>query len=217
MCIMAALPALGALAGGAATTAGVSAAVGGIVVPTIAAGATAASGLATAGLIASGIGTAASVYGKIQEGKAQSNQYKYQAAVDRNNQIISTRQADDAIQRGKIEEENVRRRTQAIKGEQRAAYAANGIDLGSDAVVDTLADTAMLGELDALTTRSNAEREAYGFRVQGMNYGASAQNNTMAAKNTKSASRIGAMTTLLSGASTVASSYSDYKTKGVFA
>jgi hypothetical protein len=191
--------------------------VGGIVVPTIAAGATAASGLATAGLIASGIGTAASVYGKIQEGKAQSNQYKYQAAVDRNNQIISTRQADDAIQRGKIEEENVRRRTQAIKGEQRAAYAANGIDLGSDAVVDTLADTAMLGELDALTTRSNAEREAYGFRVQGMNYGASAQNNTMAAKNTKSASRIGAMTTLLSGASTVASSYSDYKTKGVFA
>lgn len=217
MCIMAALPALGALAGAGAATAGVSAAVGGIVVPTIAAGATAASGLATAGLIASGIGTAASVYGKIQEGKAQSNQLKYQSAVDRNNQIISTRQADDAIQRGKIEEENVRRRTQAIKGEQRAAYAANGIDLGSDAVVDTLADTAMLGELDALTTRSNAEREAYGFKVQGMNYGASAQNNTMAAKNTKSASRIGAMTTLLSGASTVASSYSDYKTKGIFA
>ena len=44
--------------------------------------------------------------------------------------------------------------------------AANGVDLSSGSPLDILGDTAMYGELDALTIRSNAEREAYGYRVQ---------------------------------------------------
>jgi len=36
-------------------------------------------------------------------------------------------------------------------------------------------DTAAFGELDALTIRNNAEREALGFRTQGMNFQASGE------------------------------------------
>lgn len=161
------------------------------------------------------LGFAMQAYGQNQAAKAQAGQYQYQAAVDRNNKIIADRQAEDAIKRGEAEEESHRRKVQAIKADQRVGFASRGIDLGSDVVIETLSDSAMLGELDALTIRSNAAREAYGYRVQGMNYEASAGNNALAAKNAKSAGKTAVMSTLLSGASTVADSYSTYKQKGI--
>ena len=203
MCIVA-LPAIAAVAGAGATAAG-------------AAGVMAASTAAYISLGATALGAVTSAMGSIQQGKAQASQYKYQAAVDRNNKIISDRQAADAIQRGQAAEEETRRKTAQIISKQRVGFASNNIDLGSDVVSDTLSDSAMLGELDALTVRSNAAREAYGYQVQGMNYQASADNSLLAAKNAKSAAKTSAFSTLLSGASTLAGNYSDYKTKGVFA
>lgn len=170
---------------------------------------------ATASLILTGVGTAASMYGQMQQGKAQQGMYNYQAGVDRNNKIISDRYANDAIERGKEAEAEQRRKTQQIIANQRVGFAANGIDLGSDVISETLSDSAMLGELDALTVRSNAAREAYGYKVQGMNYEASAQNSILAGKNARSAGRTAAMSTLLSGAASVGGSYTDFKSKGV--
>ena len=172
--------------------------------------------LAAAAIGASIIGTGVSAYGQMQQGKAAAGQANYQAAVDRNNKIIADRQAEDAIKRGQNEEEEQRRKVAQVKGSQRTAFAARGIDLGSDVVIDTLSDTAMLGELDALTIRNNAAREAYGYRVQGMNYEASAQNNALAAKNAKSAGKTAMFSTLLSGASSVAGDYYTFKKNGAF-
>ena len=45
-------------------------------------------------------------------------------------------------------------------------------DLASGSVLDVVGETAALGELDALTIRSNYARESYEKRVMGMNYGA---------------------------------------------
>lgn len=171
--------------------------------------------LAAAALAVSAVGTGVSAYGQMQAGKAQQSQLNYQAAVDRNNKIISDRYAADAIERGKEAEADQRRKTQQIIANQRVGFAANGIDLGSEVVSETLSDSAMLGELDALTVRSNAAREAYGYKVQGMNYEASAQNNILAGKNARSSGRTAAMSTLLSGAASVGNSYSDYKYRGV--
>jgi len=167
-------------------------------------------------LATTAIGFGLQMYGQSQAAKAQAGQYQYQAAVDRNNKIIADRQAEDAIKRGDAEEDEHRRKVAAIKSDQRVGFASRGIDLGSDVVTDTLSDTAMLGELDALTIRSNAAREAYGYRVQGMNYEASAGNNALAAKNAKSAGKTAMFSTLLSGASTVAGDYATYKDKGIF-
>lgn len=201
MCIVA-VPAIAALAGAGATAAGT-------------AGIITAGTAAAISLGATAVGTVTTMMGQRQQAKAQAAQMNYQAGVDRNNKIIADRQAEDAIKRGQAEEEEHRRKVGQIKGAQRVAFASRGIDLGSDVVIDTLSDTAMLGELDALTIRNNAEREAYGYRVQGMNYEASAQNNALAAKNTKSAGKTAMFSTLLSGASTVAQNYADYKSKGV--
>ena len=157
----------------------------------------------------------AQMYGQKVAGDAAEDQANYQASVDRNNQIISGWQADDALARGAEEERRTRLRTAQTIGSQRVSFAANNVDLGSDNVIDTQADTAMFGELDALTVRSNAEREAYQYKVQGMNYGAGAAASTLAGKNAQNAAKIGMGTSLLSGAASVSDRWSTYKKKGV--
>ena len=46
------------------------------------------------------------------------------------------------------------------------AYFQNFMD---PVALDILADTAEIGELDALTIENNAKREAWGFEIEGMN------------------------------------------------
>lgn len=171
--------------------------------------------LAVASLTLGAVSAGVSAYGAMQQGKAQEKQYQYQAAVNRNNAIIQNRLADDAIKRGEAAEAEHRRKVNQVKGSQRASFAANGIDLGSDIVSDTLSDTALLGELDALTIRNNAEREAYGYRVGAMNQEASAINNEAAGSNARSAGNLDAFGTILGGASTISGDYAAFKDKGV--
>jgi hypothetical protein len=112
--------------------------------------------------------------GSIMQAQASASQAAYQAQVARNNQIIAQRNAADALKRGEVEEDKVRQRTAAILGQQRARLAGQGSVLDEGSPLDIQMDTAGLGELDALTTRSNYRREAYAQDVQAMNYGAQA-------------------------------------------
>lgn len=138
--------------------------------------------------------TGLQAFGSIQQGN-------YQAAVARNNQIIANRAADDATERGIEAERQQRMKTQQVLGRQKAAMAANGLDISSGSPVDILSDTARFGEYDALTIRSNAEREAYGYRTQAAQYGAEA-------KMAKRSGYLNAAGSLLTGASKVGSQFS---------
>lgn len=113
--------------------------------------------LATIGTVMSIGGTVFSAYNQYQTGKAQNNMAKVQARM-------SEDQARDAIDRGAVAEAEHRRKVSQFKGQQRSVLAASGVELDSGSASDLQADTAMLGELDALTIRNNAEREAYGYR-----------------------------------------------------
>lgn len=170
--------------------------------------------LAIASLVAAGAGAATSAYGSIQQGRAQSAQADYQSAVGRNNAIIAEQQARDAEERGAAAETAQRRQTAQLAGHQRAAMAANGVDLSSGSPLDILGDTAQFGELDALTVRSNAAREAYGFRNQGAQFTADAGAAKLAGKNAKSASYISAGSTILTSAGQMAGNWSRYKAGG---
>lgn len=158
------------------------------------------------------LGAGMTAYGQMEQGKAAAAQSRYQAAVQRNNQIINERQADDAVQRGRIAEQQQRLQTAQVASRQRASLAANGLDLNSGSAVDILSDTAMLGELDALTVRSNAEREAWGYRVQGSNAAASAGLLDAQASSAKRAGMMGAGASLLTGAGSVANKWYGFRT-----
>lgn len=194
---------LTAIAATAATYAGTTATVVGLgTMATASLAATVGSGVLAAG-------------GAIKQGRAQKAQDNYQAAVDRNNATIAGWQADDAQRRGHIEEQRQRLATSRLAGAQRAGMASNGVEITSGSPLDVLTDTAMLGELDALTIRSNAEREAYGARVQGSNLMAQSSLTRMAGRNAQTAGYISAAGSLLSTAGTATDRYAQYRRYGI--
>lgn len=111
-------------------------------------------------------------YSVHQQAKSAKEQAHYQSSVANNNKVIADRAADDSIKRGAIEEQRRRQDIELLKGKQTAGFAGSGTDLSSESVYDVIGETAALGELDALTIRSNYARESYEKRVMGMNYGA---------------------------------------------
>ena len=117
---------------------------------------------------------AASAVAAMNAAKARQNQANYQAQVAENNQKIAQHQAIDALTRGSEKERNQRLKVEGFKGKQRSILAASGFDANTDDALDILADTAAIGEVDALTVRNNAEREAYQYRVAASSSGAQA-------------------------------------------
>lgn len=181
-----------------------------------AAGTAAAAGstLATISTIASIGGTLLGAFGQIQQGQQQGAMMKYQAQIDRNNAIMADRQAEDALARGQEEERKHRIKIGLFKGQQINAFASNGVTVDSGTPLDVLGDTAEAGELEALTIRNNAAREAWGNRVQGANYRNSASMQTAGAKNAVTSGYMSAFSTALSGAGSVADRWYTYNRYG---
>ena len=136
----------------------------------------------------------------IQQGNAASAAAKYNAQVSTMNAEIMNKNARDAIERGKLEEQRQRQEVAMLTGRQRAAMAANGVDLTFGSPLDTIVDTAMMGELDALTIRSNAAREAYDYKVAAANGMADAALSRSNASAARTGGFLSAAGTVLGGA-----------------
>lgn len=87
------------------------------------------------------------------------------AAADENARILD-RQAADAEARGGQDASLIERRTRQLVGTQRARLAGQGVDVGTGSALDVQVDTQTMSEMDKLTARNNAAREAYGYRSQ---------------------------------------------------
>lgn len=160
------------------------------------------------------LGAVNQAQGQMAQGQAARQAADYRAAVLRNNQIMAERQAQDAIERGKIEEGRYRDRVAALKGRQRVVMAANGFDINEGSNLTLLEDTARTGELDALTIRSNAAREAYGYRVRGQNFGSEAELTSASGRAQEAAGETAAFSSLLGGSGSVASKWYGFKRQG---
>jgi len=143
--------------------------------------------------IALGLTVGGTIWNAVQThraGKKQDEQAQFNAA-------IAEEQATDAIARGKEEEDRYRAQVRSRIGTTRAAFASQGVDVGSGSAVDVQADQAYLGELDALQIRNNAAREAWGYRVEATNYRDAGRNARSAAKSQIIGSILGTGTSLL--------------------
>lgn len=152
-------------------------------------------------------GTVLSTVGGLQQAGAEASAANYRAQVARNNAVIAERKAVDAIERGELSETQQRIKTSQLIGAQRASAAARGVEVDVGSVVDITTDTAAIGELDALTIRSNAEREALGFRTEGLAFESQAGFATAEARGFRAAAPIGALGTLASGAGLVSAKW----------
>jgi hypothetical protein len=113
--------------------------------------------------------TLLSAAGAVQQGQAAGAAGRFNQQIAEMNATMAERRAKDALERGAVAEQRKRQEVAGIIGKQTAAMAANGVDLAFGSPLDTLTDTAVMGELDALTIRTNTAREAYDYRVQAVN------------------------------------------------
>lgn len=161
-------------------------------------------------LAATAVGTMVSMQQQQAQGRALAQQAQYRAAVAQNNQVLAERAAQDAIQRGGVEESRSRMETNRLIGRQRAALAASGQVVDTGSALSIVGDTAALGELDAQTIRSNAEREALGFRIKGMDFEAESALSQASGRQAVTDANFGSASTLLSGAGTVANRWYNF-------
>lgn len=122
--------------------------------------------MAAAGTATQAIGQVKSGNAAKRAGIAQREAKESEAQLAEYNAGVADIQATDALQRGQEDEQRVRAGVRGMIGKQRAGFAAANIDVGFGSAVDVQEDAAFLGEQDALTTRNNAAREAWGFNVQ---------------------------------------------------
>lgn len=120
------------------------------------------------------VATAAAVAGTVTSTVASYQQKRYEARVAEANQQRENARIVDALDRGEITARDAARRQSQLAGAQRAAMAANGIDLSFGSADDLLGDTAMYGREEQMTLRENTRREVMGYDINAANFGASA-------------------------------------------
>ncbi len=154
-------------------------------------------------------GLAMQAQASAQAGVAAQRAAAYQAAVAKRNQAVANQAAEDALARGKVSTAKQALRTKQLIARQRGAGAAGGrrVDIAGSSLQDLTADTAAAGKLDELTIRSNAEREALGFRTRGLNFAAEGElallrgeSAEIEARGRQTEALFGIGTTLISGA-----------------
>ena len=135
---------------------------------------------------------ALSLAGGLMQAKGQTDNANFESGMLKQNAMFKEQTAQETINAGATSADWQRVRTGQMIGTQRSVQAANGIDVNSGSSAQMQDDTAMLGELDALTIQNNAAREAYGYRVQ-------AKQDLLNANQTVQNGKTAAMGSILGG------------------
>jgi hypothetical protein len=160
-------------------------------------GATAAIAIASTAL--SGYQTISGFETQQRQSLAVAARGKYQSNILEQDATLADAQAQDALERGQIAEQRVRLAGRQQLGSTRAALAAQGVDISMGSAADVQASEAGLTEIDALTTRNNAAREAYGYKVDAMGLRQQAKLALFGANNEAAALRTSSYATLVTG------------------
>lgn len=147
-------------------------------------------------LMAAGAGAGA--YGAYSAQSAQNKALEYQAKLQERNASIADIQAEDAAVRGALAEKQLAGKVAQLKGTQRAAFGASGVTVGEGTALQTVADTAAMGAVDAVTLRYNTALEVWGKKAEAGGYRAEAAVNRM---GKGSPGQAAALSLLSSGAS----------------
>lgn len=155
------------------------------------------------GLIGGGVGLLTGLFAS----SAEDRSLEANEAQAAKNRAIAEAAAVDAERRGEAGIGRMRLQLGQLRGRQRTSLAAAGVvgDMGSG--LDLQADTAGMAELDMLTARANAQREAWGFRQQSLQIAAQAAADRSRAEDF-------AFSNMLSGLGGLAGSL--YQNRGAF-
>lgn len=171
------------------------------------------------GLGISALGALTGAFGAVTGGEAQGQQFEaqarqatYQRGVALMNQRIAKQNADYSRSVGEVEAQTEGMKTRAVVGATKAHQAASGIDLETGSAADVRESESAIGAENVAVIRSNAARQAYGYEVEASKdvaqaglFEAAAEDSTRAAGSARTAGTIGAVSSILGGASSVSS------------
>jgi hypothetical protein len=124
---------------------------------------------AAGGLLTIGTAVLQGVQG-YRQSKAEKQQGLYESDIMESNARMANMQADDATYRGEQKALEIRKKGKIIIGKQRAAMAAQGLDIEADDALAIQQETAENVALDSEQTKRNAWMENWGYRVQSQDY-----------------------------------------------
>ena len=137
------------------------------------------------------------VTGALQQGYANAQADKYNAALATMNSVQAARNASMAAEAGSSQAGIQSMKARAEVGSIKTNQAAGNVDVNSGSAVDTRVSADELGKLDALQIRSNATKEAYGYQVQAKNFENEGKVDKFKASNDLTAGWLNAGSTLL--------------------
>lgn len=169
--------------------------------------------LAGASLALGAVGTITSAASAAQSAAATQQAASYQAQVAENNALVAQQQAKLAAASGEQQAADTGLTARAKVGALKAAEAASNVDVNTGSNVDVRSSAAELGQLNTLTTLSNAAQKVYGYQTQATQETAQAGLYSMEASNAAASAPLSVGASLLSGASSTAKNALDfYKT-----
>jgi hypothetical protein len=119
-------------------------------------------------LLSQGAGTIAGVGNSISNAQALRGQQQYANAMTGVNSQWSQIQQNQVIQRGYIAGSRADAQYNALAGSQRAAFAANGVAVGSGSAASIQGETRALGEIERLQIQQTAYAQALGLKAENL-------------------------------------------------
>lgn len=130
------------------------------------------------------LGSAAmSLYGSQQQAQGQLAIGEFQKDQYLFNSKLAGIQADQALERGDRQASQLLAQGRKIQGSQRAAAAANGVDVNSGSAADLQGEAQDAVMMDYNMAKNNAWREAWGYKVQATDLKGQGNLASLAAQN----------------------------------
>lgn len=146
------------------------------------------------------MGTAVATAGAGYSALQQSSAARYQANVADQNAKLSAESARQEADNTRDAALQHYRKVSALKGQQRVAMAAGGLDVDFGNAADLTADTNMLAREDASRIYRQGAENVRGFDIEGANFGAQASASRQASKAALIGGAFEVGSTALSGA-----------------
>jgi hypothetical protein len=170
--------------------------------------------VAAASLTMAEVGTAVSAIGAGVGAYSSFKQSQYQAAVAKNNSIISANNANTALEQGQAAESASKENTTRTIGREMAAEGANNVDVGFGSPALVREGTQNTGNLDAATIRYNASQTAAGFLQQSAGYSSESSLDTAAGRNALLGGALNIGSSVIGGASSIAGKAAAFQQSG---
>lgn len=162
------------------------------------------------------LGSLTGAFGSMYSGESSAQMYQYQSGVAKINTQIAKQNADYSRRVGEVEAQQSGMKSRAQVGEAKVIQAASGLDVSTGSAADVRSSQVEVGQHNQAIIRSNAAKRAYGHEVEALQSDAQSKVYEMAARKSRTGGQIGAIGSILGGASSISNRWLQAKQTGIF-